>query len=187
MSKKQNFDLLGRLVTSLMTIPQYWGILVDLAEKLDSQQGETWAKEFAKFLRKEATWQEGELLILNTLKIESHKKDAFESDPSKITIYLSEGQKKGKGTIRGFDLQDDLDNQPVLNACTLDHFLAHPELIPEEWKSIKVFFWGTVYSQRDGYLCVRYLFWDGYRWGWDYKRTDSFFHCNCTAACLKVA
>lgn len=51
-----NFDLLGRIVTVLMTIPHYWGILVDWCEKLASPAGAEWAAEFARFLRKEPTW-----------------------------------------------------------------------------------------------------------------------------------
>jgi len=53
---KQNFDLLGRLVALVTTISQFWGVLVDFAEKLNSENGESWAREFAKFLRKEPTW-----------------------------------------------------------------------------------------------------------------------------------
>lgn len=52
----QKFDLLGRIVSALMTIPQFWGILVDWCEKLASPSGAEWATEFARFLRKEPTW-----------------------------------------------------------------------------------------------------------------------------------
>lgn len=50
------FDLLGRLVSLLVTVSQWWGALVDLAEKLNSADGETWEDELRKFLRKEPTW-----------------------------------------------------------------------------------------------------------------------------------
>lgn len=50
------FDLLGRLVSLLVTIPQCWGVLVDWVEKLKSKEGPRWAEEFARFLRKEPTW-----------------------------------------------------------------------------------------------------------------------------------
>lgn len=52
----EKFDLLGRIVSALMTISQFWGILVDWCEKLASPSGAEWAAEFARFLRKEPTW-----------------------------------------------------------------------------------------------------------------------------------
>ena len=53
---KENFDLLGRIVSMLATIPQAWGVLVDLCEKLASPAGQEWQTELAKFLRREPAW-----------------------------------------------------------------------------------------------------------------------------------
>ena len=184
MSKEKDFDLLGRLVSFLTSIPQYWGVLVDFAEKLNSQQGEIWAREFAKFLRKEATWQEADLFIPEGWKVESHKQDAFQADSSKITLYLSEGQKGSY--VQGFKLQKELEDQPVLNANTLDYLLARPDLIPEEWKGKVIFFWGTIYGGPDGRLYVRYLYWDDGRWDWSYVWLDCSFFCSFPAACSQV-
>lgn len=54
----------------------------------------------------------------------------------------------------------------MLNANVLEYLLAHPDLIPEEWKGKAVFFWGTIYRDSDGGLYVRYLYWSGVRWSW---------------------
>lgn len=188
MSKKENFDLLGRLVAFLMTIPQFWGILVDLAEKLNSKNGEQWAKGLARFLRKEELAYKKRPYVLEGWKVESHKEEAFQRDPSKITLYLSEGQKQ-RGRVQGFKLRKELENQPVLNANTLDYLLAHPELIPEEWKGKQVCFWGTIYRVPDGGLHVRYLSWQRDRWSCGHVfaclHFDSFTY-DRPAACSQV-
>jgi hypothetical protein len=56
-----------------------------------------------------------------------------------------------------------------LSANVLDYLLAHPESIPEDWKGKWVYFWGTIYRNADGSLYVRFLFWHGGRWVWDYS------------------
>jgi hypothetical protein len=56
------------------------------------------------------------------------------------------------------DKVDKLKNEPVLNANALDLFLAHQDLIPEEWKGKRVHFLGTIYTKR----------WDG--WNYPYSR-----------------
>jgi len=113
--------------------------------------------------------------------VEEHKKGGpLKFDPSKISLYLSKKQKKG--SIEGNDLRKELANQPVLNANVLDYLLAHPELIPEEWKGKAVFFWGTIYRNSDGSLYVRYLLWRGSEWGWCYFWLGSDFHSDDPAA-----
>ncbi|MEI7620668.1 MAG: hypothetical protein WCJ57_03830 [Candidatus Falkowbacteria bacterium] len=75
-------------------------------------------------------------------------------------------KKQIKGSIEGNELRKELKGQKVLNANVLDYLLAHPDLIPEEWKNKNVFFWGTIYRNSLGHLCVRYLDWDGSSWHW---------------------
>jgi len=94
--------------------------------------------------------------------------DGLYLDGKKVELYLSPKQKMG--TIVGNDLRKCLEGKPVLNAAVLDYLLAHPELIPESWKkneegqTLCTFFWGTIYRDSDGYLCVRCLYWYGVRW-----------------------
>ena len=102
-------------------------------------------------------------------EVEEHQKGGqFEWDPSRIALYLSDGQKNGK-VIEGKKLRKELEGKPVLNANVLDYLFAHPELIPEEWKEKAVFFWGTVYRYSDGGRHVRGLRWLGSQWHWYYR------------------
>ena len=99
-------------------------------------------------------------------KGEEHQKGGqWEWDSTKVKLHLSDGQKDGR-YIAGNKLREELKSQPVMNANILDYLLAHPELIPEEWKDKAVFFWGTIYRRADGDLCVRYLCWSGGGWLW---------------------
>ena len=84
---------------------------------------------------------------------------------SKVGLYLSPNQMDGK-VIEGNKLRKELASEPVLNANVLDYLLAHPELIPEEWKGKYVFFWGTIYRDSNGHLDVRCLCWGGGAWDW---------------------
>ena len=104
--------------------------------------------------------------------VEEHQKGGtFKWDASQVELYLASGQKNGK-VIEGNKLRKELAKKPVLNANVLDYLLKNPHLIPEEWKkdgqgnTRYIFFWGTVYRDRDGDLYVRYLCWRDGRWYW---------------------
>lgn len=103
----------------------------------------------------------------NSWKVEEHQKGGlFKWDSAQVNLFLSESQRKG---VQGsHELRKELAGKPVLNANVLDYLLAHPHLIPEEWKKLFVFFWGTIYRDSVGGLCVRYLCWHGDWWHWDY-------------------
>ena len=100
------------------------------------------------------------------------KGDDLYLDGKKIEFWLSSEQKRG--VITGNILRAKLKGKPVLNANLLDHLLKNPHLIPEAWKKDEngntryIFFWGTIYRDADGNLCVRCLCWGGGGWGWDY-------------------
>jgi len=105
-------------------------------------------------------------MIPDGLSIEKHVKGgAFRFAKDRVLLHLAKKQKSG--VISGHDLRKELEKEPVLNACVLDYLLAHPHLIPEEWKGQAVFFWGTIYRGAGGGLYVRYLCWDDGRWYWD--------------------
>ncbi|MFH1170224.1 MAG: hypothetical protein V1704_01550 [Candidatus Vogelbacteria bacterium] len=102
-------------------------------------------------------------------KVEEHKKGGIiKWTESLITLYLADGQKCDKW-MKGDVLREVFKGQKVLNANVLDFLLKHPELIPEEWKCKTVFFWGTIYRDSVGRLCVRFLCWSGDRWDWRYR------------------
>lgn len=100
--------------------------------------------------------------------VEEHQKGGmFKWDAANVALHLDKGQKNGK-YIEGHKLRKELAGKPVLSANVLDYLLAHPHLIPEEWKGKLVFFWGTIYRYRGGSLCVRYLRWGGDGWSWNF-------------------
>ena len=114
-------------------------------------------------------------------KVEEHIKGGeLRWNPDEVELYLCDEQKGG--SIEGNELRKKLKGQPVLNACVLDYLLANPQLIPEEWKGKAVFFWGTIYRNSFGDLCVRCLDWfDGW-WRWDHYWLDGNFHGGNPAA-----
>lgn len=114
--------------------------------------------------------------------VEEHKKGGLlKFDPDKISLHLSKKQKKG--IIGGHDLRKELSDKPIMNANVLDYLLAHPELIPEEFKGKNIFFWGTIYRHSDRSRGVRCLCWDGSQWGWSYDWLGNVFG-SCSPAAL---
>lgn len=103
--------------------------------------------------------------------VEHIKGGQFEFDPSKVALYLDKEQQDG-AVIVGNKLRKKLKGKPVFNANLLDFYLAHPNLIPEEWKGKAVFFWNTIYRHSDGFLYVRYLIWLDGRWAWNHYWLD---------------
>jgi len=121
-------------------------------------------------------------LVPEGWSVEEHRNGgAFKWNATNVSLHLDKGQKNGKW-IEGNKLRKELANKPVLNANVLDYLLAHPHLIPEEWKSKVVFFWGTIYRHRGGSLYVRYLDWHGVRWDWDASWLDFDWHGSGPAA-----
>ncbi len=116
-------------------------------------------------------------------KVESHRKmGKIDFDPSKLDLYLSEGQKKG--VIGGEKLRKEIEKlEGVMNANWLEFFLANTHLIPESWNV--VVFWGTIYRVDDGNLCVRYLYRGGDAWGWGSFWLGSGFDDSNPAARLR--
>ncbi len=107
----------------------------------------------------------------------------FKYDPTKVKLHLSKNQQDGR-VIKGRELRKELETQPVLNANLLDFYLDHPDLIPEEWKGKLVFFWGTIYRNPLGHLCIRCLYWDGGRWIGYYRLLVNDWYSNHPAALL---
>mgnify|MGYP001356901996 CR=1 FL=1 len=116
-------------------------------------------------------------------KIVEHKKGGqFQWDLAKILLFLFDIQ-----SIKGNELRKKLKGMLVLNANVLDYLLAHPELIPEEWKGKYIFFWGTIYCDSVGCLVVRCLHWNGVKWCWRYLWLGIDFHSGFPAAVLRAS
>ncbi|OHA68167.1 MAG: hypothetical protein A3B24_01200 [Candidatus Wildermuthbacteria bacterium RIFCSPLOWO2_01_FULL_48_16] len=100
-------------------------------------------------------------------------------NPHRIILYVSP-----KRAVTGHQLREDLQVVPVLNVCVLDFLLAHPALIPQEWKGKFVCFYGTVYRNAGGRREVRNLFWDGERWYSEFIPLDFLVQDNLPVAVL---
>ena len=114
--------------------------------------------------------------------MEDHcKGGSFTWDPAKVALHLEPGQKPGK-SVKGKALREALKSRHPFNANMLDYLLAHPYLIPEEWKTKAVFFWGTIYRGSGGFLCVRCLGLDGASWYWSGNWLGDVWNAYNTAA-----
>jgi hypothetical protein len=90
-------------------------------------------------------------------KVEEHQKGGqLNWDVLQVNLYLSNRQQNGRW-IEGNKLREELKSQRAYNANLLDFLLKTPHLIPKEWKDKQVFFWGTIYRDGYGNICVRCL------------------------------
>lgn len=94
-------------------------------------------------------------------------------DRTKVYLYLSEDQKKPERD-HAYHLYEKFKGLAVLNSCYLSYLLAHPHLIPEEWKGKNVYFWGTIYEKAGNHLYVRYLYWNDGQWLWGIRGMDGY-------------
>lgn len=95
--------------------------------------------------------------------------DGLYANGRKVVLHLSRKQKWG-GSLKGYELREELTGKPVLNANVLDALTDNVHLIPEDWKKDErgdaryIFFWATIYRDAAGDLCVRYLCFVGGAW-----------------------
>lgn len=122
--------------------------------------------------------------------VEDHHKDGqLVFDPANIQLYLCNGQMDGR-SIEGHKLRKELAKMHVMNANVLDYLVAHPELIPDSWKTNKngnthyIYFFGTIYRNGCGRLYVRFLYWRGCRWQWNFLWLGGNFNGYDPAAVL---
>jgi hypothetical protein len=117
--------------------------------------------------------------------IEEHQKGGvltWNKEAQKDALYLSKWQRGNKYTLGDF-LRRDLLGKPVLNATVLDYLLVNQRLIPEEWKGRRIFFWGTIYRDSEGYLYVRCLQWCDSSW----KRSSLWLINHWDSSCPAAA
>lgn len=70
------------------------------------------------------------------------------------------------------ELKKELDGLPVFNVCLMDFWLENQSLIPKEWRSKEILFWGTHMFHFWGYMSGMVVFamrfdgekWAGYEW-----------------------
>lgn len=94
---------------------------------------------------------------------ENMKYGEIEFDPSKYELYLDESQKSGY--VTGHNLRKELKDKKPVNAAFMDYLEAHPELVPDSWKTNAdgernyIYAWGTIFRSSDDNLFVRFWYW----------------------------
>jgi len=121
--------------------------------------------------------------------IEEHQKGGqIDLTSLKIRLFLTHAQQKGE-RIFGSDIRRLLRRRKVLNACVLDHYLAHKDDIPEELErevdahdGLTIFFWGTIYHGFDKQCYVRCLLKRAGEWVEDFRWVDFWWDATLPAA-----
>ncbi len=103
---------------------------------------------------------------LGKITLEKRADGKLYANGREVICYLTLNQEDGK-RIEGDKLRKELQETQILNGCILDALFAHPELIPDEWKHQRTYFWATVFSIKSiefGNICVGYLCWEDSGW-----------------------
>ena len=178
MAKK---DMIGQITRASVGLEfEDQGLVLDIINKLNGVTSAEVHKNLAAALQTSTASLSTNLTINldadpvcpNGWTVEEHKPGGqFTWNQAKVELHYSPNQ-KGEKFIQGQKLREELAPMPVFNANVLDWLLANPHAIPEACKGKATFFWGTIYRDSGGCLCVRYLFWRGDRWGWSFFLLD---------------
>ena len=113
------------------------------------------------------------LLTGFSLKDRSSMTGPIPWNPSKIRLWIAEGQQGGKSML-GFELKKELASMNPLPANFLDFLIDHPDYVPKEMldklqNGHSIFFWGDTFIDSDKEECVRCLSWfSGLKDSFDY-------------------
>lgn len=103
-----------------------------------------------------------------------------------LQLFLTEGQQKGEKN--GAAIYNEIVERglPVLGPNVGQFLYEHQELIPVELRgNVALVFWGKVYRRlSDQGRCVWYLYWNGYRWTWEYGLLAQDYWSACAHAVL---
>lgn len=117
------------------------------------------------------------------------RNDVATVDLSKVNrvLTLREGESYvgGEENLRRLKERAKETGETLLDVRVLEELLAHPHLIPEEWKSGVTYFWGTIFRDADGNRSVPCLIWNGKRWYWNYIWLAYDWNLNKPAAVLR--
>jgi hypothetical protein len=93
-------------------------------------------------------------------RVYSHNRGGrIEYDSTKVKLRDLCGNTNGGKDLLARVAEELAANESAVNANVLDHLLAYPELIPDEWRNMEqVAFMGTVYLKWGFRLCVRSLY-----------------------------
>ncbi|MEZ4210689.1 MAG: hypothetical protein R3B39_00080 [Candidatus Paceibacterota bacterium] len=136
---------------------------------LDSEAMPPWLNSSMKI---ESHIGEGKVLI------EKRSPNDLYIDGKKVVLYRPKLRLVSKD-----DIQREIAEKPLLNACVLGFLKKNPEFIPDTWKkkdygdTLRVHFLGTIWRSADDFLWVRFACFDHGEWregiveiyehGWD--------------------
>lgn len=100
-------------------------------------------------------------------------------NPIRFQLFPTEKKiKKIKEIERMLREKQEVEKIILGNSNLLDFLLENPHKIPSEWKGEKIFFRGTIFQDKEGYLIIRYLFFDKdmqeWKWNWSYCEEDDY-------------
>lgn len=104
----------------------------------------------------------------------------FEWDKDPVSMYVHPKQRSADG-MSGHDLAEQMQGKNVFNTCLMKYLLENQHLIPSELRDKRQYFWGTIYSDREGNSCVCYLRYRGDEWVCDFTRLSDIWYHDCVA------
>lgn len=107
-------------------------------------------------------------------------------DPARIRLYFTDRQRGGQSDS-GVQIRAELKhmkNIRLLNVTARNDLYDHQHLIPKECNGQDIHFWGTLFYDEEGRLCVPSLYQRGDRWHEGFTRVSTTFAKNCPAAYL---
>lgn len=165
---------LVKIMNTLMENSDFTGLDIESLQNTVVANSKNAGKEFRRFLENGARVNvitgdvidcDADPFVPDGWSVESHKKHGMMVwNSNAIMLHLEKEQ--NTSSLNGNKLRKRIEKLPALNANVLDYLLKHPDLIPESWKGKYVFFWGTIYRNSGGLLCVRCLRWNGGKWRW---------------------
>jgi len=197
-------DMLGKIIIALTTIPRYWGLVLDVVEKLAKPE---FARELAKFARRETCWAAAIIKIVRnrfnpaefigggfsivTEETDTRSAALTELDLNKVQQVTM--LKNGESSIKGEEKLRRLKSSDYIR-LDADIFLTlweNQHLIPELWKekvngNIRyVFFGGTILQDSVGFRHVLCLYWRDGAWHWYVDWLENGWHANHLSAVLE--
>ncbi len=131
---------------------------------------------------------EGWQILPDTEQLPQRLLGKIHFDPQNLDLYLPLVQQMN-GLVGEHLLKLLKDSEVrVYTAHVLDYLLANQHLIPQGkgWKKKQLFFWGTLYLHENGFVCVRYLYWNSMEWVWSYYALNVMLEENDPAAVVPV-
>lgn len=180
-----NTSILGKIIVALTTMPQYWGLLLDVIEKMANQD---FAKELPKFARKETCWVKvATIKIVHGLdpvkffggcwNVEEAETDSrsvviTELDLNKVKLVTM--LRDGETSITGEENHRRLKaiNYIRLNIDVFFMLWGNKYLIPEAWKEKingspqRIYFEGTIFRDSEGHDDALCMYWYDDAWHW---------------------